>query len=380
MRYFISAGEPSGDLHASQLIASLRQTDADAEFVFLGGDLMARQAQCEPVIHYRRMAFMGFSEVLRNLDTIRGNFVKARKALADSGADALVLVDYPSFNLRLARYAVEHLKMPVYYYIAPKVWAWKQWRVKQLQRYCTHVLCILPFEQDYFRAKGVQATYVGNPSVEEVCRRLEALDADSSAWRKSHGLDAKKPILALVPGSRRGEIRNNLPIMAQVASRHPRMQAVVAVAPGADRALYEGFDGMAMVNDDTLALMHYATNALVTSGTATLECALAGTPQVVCYRANGQRISYWLMSKLVHVPYVSLPNLVADAGVVPEMLVHQCTVEAVDAELNRILPETPGRQKQLAGYEHMKMRLGQKGASARAARMIVESLRNNDTN
>lgn len=374
MHYFISAGEPSGDLHAAALIESLKACDPQAGFTFLGGDLMSAAAGCEPVIHYKRMAFMGFSEVLRNLRTIFANFDTAKKAIDASRCDALILVDYPGFNLKLARYA-RKAGVPVFYYIAPKVWAWKEWRVRQLRRDVRHVLSILPFEVDYFRGKGVKVSYVGNPSREEVDARLRSMPSfDEFIGR--HGLDGSRPLLALVPGSRRGEIKNNLPIMDAVARLHPEMQAVVAGAPGIDRADYDSFTTLPVIEGDTFGLMRNATAALVTSGTATLECALAGTPQVVCYRANGVKFSYNIMKHLLKVRYVSLPNLIADAPVIPEMLVHLCTVEAVNDKLTDILPGAPGHDRQLAGYAVMRERLGTQAAAESAARIIVNDLKN----
>lgn len=373
MRYFISAGEPSGDLHASALMEELKKLDAEADFVFLGGDMMERAAGHEAVIHYSRMAFMGFSEVLRNLGTIRDNFRIAKDALRSSEPDALILVDYPSFNLKLAKLA-KQLGIPVFYYISPKVWAWKEWRVKALRRYVDHILSILPFEVDYFKDKNVRVTYVGNPSREEVDRRLSAC-GPLSEFLKEHGLSADKPLLALVPGSRKGEIRNNLPIMDAVARRHKDFQPVIAAAPGIAPEYYEQYSDLPRVANDTFRLMKFSEAALVTSGTATLECALAGTPQVVCYRANGSRLSYNIMKHLIKAPFVSLPNLIANEKIIPEMLVHLCTVDAVDSELNAILPGGTGREAQLGGYRRMRTRLGEGTAAATAASIIVNQLK-----
>lgn len=371
MHYFISVGEPSGDIHAAALIRELKAVDADAKFTFLGGDLMAAEAGVEPVIHYRRMAFMGFSEVLRNLRTILGNLSKAKRAIADSGCQAVILVDYPSFNLKLAKYACG-LGLPVYYYISPKVWAWKEWRVKQLRRYVHRLYSILPFEVEFFRGHAMEVQYVGNPSLEEVDRRLARVPVVSEFIRRNNLSD--KPILALVPGSRRGEIRNNLPIMDAVARRHPRLQPVIAAAPGMDPEFYRQYSDYPLVSGATFELMSYAEAALVTSGTATLECALAGTPQVVCYRANGVKLSYNIMKHLIKSPFVSLPNLIAGKEVIPEMLVHLCTVDSVDGQLRNILPPSPGRKMQLDGYKEMRARLGVSEAAPTASRMIYEDL------
>lgn len=373
MHYFISAGEPSGDLHASALMAAIKQKDAQAQFTFLGGDLMIAVAGHEPVIHYSRMAFMGFSEVLRNLRTIFGNFKTAKQALQVSNADALILVDYPSFNLKLAKEA-KRLGIPTYYFIAPKVWAWKEWRVKDLRKYVRKILSILPFEEEYFAGKNVDAVYVGNPSREEIDERIAAMPPKEE-FMKAHGLDSNRPLLALIPGSRRGEIRCNLPIMDAVARRHPDMHVVVAGAPGVLPELYKEITDMTVVTGKTFDLMRYADVALVTSGTATLECALAGTPQVVCYRANGVKLSYNIMKHLLKVRYVSLPNLIADEPIIPEMLVHLCTVDSVDAELRKILPGTEGCQVQLEGYGRMRARLGENLAAATAADTVISDIK-----
>lgn len=372
MHYFLSAGEPSGDLHASVLIDELKKKDAEATFTFLGGDLMAHAAGHPPVIHYCRMAFMGFSEVLRNLKTIGENFKMAKASLKESGADALILVDYPSFNMKLAKYAKE-LGIPVFYYISPKVWAWKEWRVKGLRRYVDHILSILPFEVEYFKDKNVRVTYVGNPSKEEM--ELKLAHAGTKAdFIARHSLDPDRQLLALVPGSRRGEIRNNLPIMDAVARRNPSLQPVIAAAPGIPPEFYARYSSFPRIEGDTFRLMHFSEASLVTSGTATLECAIAGTPQVVCYRANGSKLSYNIMKHLIKAPFVSLPNLIADREVIPEMLVHLCTVDSVDAKLKAILEGMPGRQKQLEGYRIMMSRLGEGKAASGAAAIITEEL------
>lgn len=370
MKYFISAGEASGDIHAARLIAALRKADSNASFQFLGGDLMAAEAGVAPLIHYRDMAFMGFSEVIRNLDKVLGNLSAARKALLDSRPDALILVDYPSFNLKLAKTAFD-AGIPVYYYISPKVWAWKEGRVKSIRKYCRRVLSILPFEVDFYRSRhGYDVDYVGNPSVGEVDAKLAALP-DKADFLRSHGLDASKPLLALVPGSRVGEIRNNLPVMDAVARRHPEMQAVVAGAPGIDPQLYGRYSQLPVVAGATFELVAFADAALVTSGTATLEAALIGTPQVVCYRANGSKISYNLFKHILKVNHVSLPNLIADSAVVGEMLLHHCNPDEVDAALTPLLSDTEVRRRMIDGYAEVRRRLTDSDAAVAAAEIII---------
>ncbi len=374
MKYFISAGEASGDLHGGPLIEALKDCDENAEFVFLGGDCMAKASGHAPLIHYRDMAFMGFSEVLRHLGKVLGNLKTAREAVARERPDALVLIDYPSFNLKLAAFA-HGLGIPVYYYISPKVWAWKEWRIKDMRRYCRKVLSILPFEVGYFKGKGMEVEYVGNPSVEEVDAR-EASLPPRGEFLARWNLPADKPLLALVPGSRVGEIRNNLPVMDAVARRFPQFTAVIAGAPGIDASIYSGFSSFPVVGNATFELLRNSANALVTSGTATLETALLGTPQVVCYRANGSRLSRKVLERFIKCPFVSLPNLIAGREIVRELLLDRCNEEAVAAELAAILPGAPCRDEMLRGYARMRGILGTSDAARTAACAILTNLKN----
>lgn len=388
MRYFFSAGEASGDLHAAQVICELRDTQPDAEITFLGGDEMAAAAGTQPLIHYRRMAYMGFIDVARHLPEVLGNLATAKKAIAESRPDAVVLVDYPGFNLKLAEYA-SSLGIPVHYYIAPKLWAWKEYRIKKLRRYVDRLYSILPFEPEWFGERGVKAEYVGNPSVEEVEAAIGDMPSREE-FERQYGFDSR-PILALVPGSRVGEIKANLPVMDAVARRHPEMQAVVAGAPSIDPEVYRQFTQFPVVESTTLRLMSHARAALVTSGTASLESALAGAPQVVCYRAVGWKWAHDLFMHILKIPYCSLPNLITGridrkareevnreatrtgvrGWIVPEMLVHNCTPDTVDAQLTPLLAETSERDAQLKGYEEVRRRLH---TSASAARTVAESI------
>lgn len=372
MHYFISAGEASGDLHASQLMQSLRKADPEAQFTFLGGDMMAEVAGHAPVIHYNRMAYMGFVEVVKHLRAVMRNLSTARQALRQAKPDRLVLVDYPSFNLKLAHEAAK-TGIPVYWYISPKVWAWKEGRVKQFKKLGIRILSILPFEPKFFRERhDYEATYVGNPSLAEVDERRKTIIAREELLKRA-GAPADGKLLLLVPGSRKAEIRNNLPIMESVAKRHPEFRAVVAAAPGIDDDFYNNLSRLPRLSGVTFDLMAAAETALVTSGTATLEAALLGTPQVVCYRANGSRLTYNLFKRLLKVKFVSLPNLIADREIIPEMLLHQCTPEAVDARLTPLLSDTPERQEQLDGYAEMRTRLNPElNAPERAARIILD--------
>ncbi|MCM1028084.1 MAG: lipid-A-disaccharide synthase [Pseudoflavonifractor sp.] len=371
MRYFLSAGEASGDLHAGELIAALREADPEASFAFLGGDNMSAAAGgVAPTIHYKEMAFMGFSEVMRHLGDIGRNFRAARQALEAFKPDALILIDYPSFNLRLAREA-HRRSIPVFYYISPKLWAWKSWRLREIRRYVDQVYSILPFEVEWYGKRGYRVEYVGNPSVEEVDRRLATLPEHKAATADS------RPILALIPGSRVGEIRCNLPIMAEVARRHPELRPVIAMAPALQESIYRQYGGskIELVSGSTLSLMKQARAALVTSGTATLECALAGTPQVALYRSGGSRLLYTLFRPVIRVPWVTLPNLIAGREVIPEMLMHRCTPDLVDDELRPLLDyHSLRRATQIEGYTAMRERLGKRPAAATTATLILANL------
>ena len=367
MKYFFSAGEASGDVHAAQVIKELLKLDASAEITFLGGDRMAEAAGHEPLIHFSRMAFMGFIDVATHLPQVLGNLRRAKEAIRTMRPDAVVLVDYPGFNLNLARFAKE-LGIKVFYYIAPKLWAWKEYRIKQLRRYVDCIFSILPFEPAWFGERGVKVDYVGNPSVEEVEEVLKSLPSRAEFLQR-HGL-SERPILALVPGIRVGEIKDNLPVMDAVARRHPEMQTVVAAAPSIDKSMYGAYTSFPLVDAATLELMAGAHAAMVTSGTASLECALAGCPQVVCYRAVGWKWAHDIFLHILKIPYVALPNLIGGkidrqtrrevnreavrtggrGCVVPEMLVHNCTADNVDRELSQILEAGPAREAQLEGY------------------------------
>ena len=374
MKYFIIAGEASGDLHASHLIASLRQQDPNAEFRFLGGDLMAEQAGTDPIIHYRDMAYMGFADVVKHLGKILGFLGTARRAIDDWRPDAVILVDYPSFNLKVAK-STHNLGIPVHYFISPKVWVWKEWRVKDIRRYVDYMYCILPFEPDWYQERDYVATYVGNPTVQEVAQASKDFP-DFDGFVTRHGLP-HRPIIALVPGSRVREIRDNLPLMLEAAARHPQYQAVIAGAPSIDDSLYSeviGTNAVPVLRDATYPLVHHARAALVTSGTATLETALLGTPQVACYRFNGSKWSYNFYRRLLSGKYVTLPNLIVDEPVIPELLMHLCTVDSIDDHLSKLLEDTPERTAMLDGYRRLTHRLGTNVCTTTAAHLITTHL------
>ena len=342
MKYFLIAGEASGDLHASHLMASLKGLDPQAEFRFLGGDLMAEQAGTQPIIHYRDMAYMGFMDVARHLGKILGFMGTARHAIDEWQPSAVILIDYPSFNLKIAKYA-HNLGIPVHYFISPKVWVWKEWRVKDIRRYVDHMYCILPFEPEWYKDRGYQATYVGNPTVQEVA-------------------DASK----------------DFPDFAQfIANNGLQDRPVIAGAPSITDDVYRdvmGGNAVPVLRDATYPLVHHARAALVTSGTATLETALLGTPQVACYRFNGSKWSYKFYRRLLSGKYVTLPNLITDEPVIPELLMHLCTLDSIDRHLTRLLDDTPERQAMLDGYRRLADRLGTDVCTDTAARLITSSI------
>lgn len=376
MKYMLIAGEASGDLHASNLISSLRQFDPDAEFRFFGGDLMAKAARCRPDVHYEMMNVMGFSEVIRKLPRILRNLKAAKRLVREFRPDVLILVDYPSFNLKLAAYA-RSLGIRVDYFISPKVWAWKEYRVRKIKKYVSHLYSILPFEVAFYKKHGYTVQYVGNPSVQEIDYALGHLPPRRHFVDRQGLADTEKPIIALLPGSRKGEIRNNLPMMIEAARRFPDFQYVVGAAPAVPEKFYREVaqdPGLQVVFGATPTLLKYSQAAIVTSGTATLETALIGTPQVVCYRGNGNRITYKLMEKLLKVRYVSLPNLIVGNSIVPELLLHLCTPDTIARELAPLLQNSPRREWQVSGYKTMRRRLGNSVASDFVAELITDSL------
>lgn len=373
MHYFIIAGEASGDLHGSQLINALKTADCNARFTVIGGDKMASASGVAPVIHICDMAFMGFSEVLRNLRKIFGNMSAARRAFDSARPDCLILIDYPSFNLKMARHAAGK-GIPVYYYISPKVWAWKTWRVKDIRRYVRRLYSILPFEPEFFKRYGYEVTYVGNPSVEEI-DAIKASLPSRAEFIAANGLRDRQ-FIALLPGSRLGEIRCNLPVMDAVVRRFPQYRAVIAGAPGVADEVYRRYSELPVVRDSTYALLASSRAAIVTSGTATLETALLGVPQVAVYRSNGSKLAYNIMKRLLKVGYVTLPNLIASRQIIPELLLHDCTVDNVYDHLASILPDRQQRQDMIEGYDNMRQILGHSQAAVATADAITSDLKN----
>lgn len=379
MHYFLIAGEASGDLHGGELIRYLRMDDADARFTFLGGDKMAAAAAGAPLIHYRDMAFMGFAEVLRNLGKVLGNLRTAKRAVLDSRPDALILIDYPSFNLKVARTAYK-AGILVYYYISPKIWAWKKWRIRDIRKMVRRVLSILPFEPKFYRDNGFDATYVGNPSVAEVDAQL-ATAGTKEAFLLRHRL-RPRPLIALMPGSRMGEIRNNLPIMTAALRQFPQYRGVIVGAPAIDDSVYAANQGnlpgdpVPVVREESAVhILKHCRAAVVTSGTATLETALVGIPQVAVYRGSGSKLAYGVMKRILSVGFVTLPNLIVGRRIIPELLMHECTAENIARELSAIVPETaPVRKEQMDGYAEMRRILGPQCAPEVAAGIITKDL------
>ena len=374
MKYFLIAGEPSGDLHGANLIKGLRKADPAAEFRFWGGDLMAAAGGAQNLRkHYRETSFFGVVQVLRNLGTIRRQMRECREEVAAWQPDVLILVDYPGFNMKMARWA--HARgIRTFYYIAPKVWASREGRIRALRRDVDRLFVIFPFECDYFPRHGIEPLFEGNPLVDALEARRAALPTPEE-FRRRNGLDPR-PIIALLAGSRRSEIRKNLPLMARLAQRFEGWQFVVAGVPWLDRALYEeaaAESGIRYVCDQTYEVLLAAEAAVVTSGTATLETALLGTPEVVVYRLPA--IEYRCMPLVVRCPWISLVNLNLGRESVAEVLQSNLDTARAERELRAILPGGEKRERMLADFRELRTIIGGPGASDRFAARMVELLR-----
>lgn len=378
MKYYLIAGEASGDLHASHLMAALREEDAQAEFRFFGGEKM-RAVGGTLVCHYSELAYMGFVDVALHLRIILKGMKRCKQDILSWKPDVVILVDYPGFNLKIARFLHDNSDIPVFYYISPKIWAWKEHRIKDIRRNVTELFSILPFEVDFYEKKHhYPIHYVGNPTVDEVDAFLRENPDDAEGFRRSAGLDGR-PVIALLAGSRKQEIRDNLPRMIEAAATVGKdYQLVLAAAPGIEDDYYtkwlQGSDVIVLRNQ-TYHILRYATAALVTSGTATLEAALFRTPQVVCYFMKARYLASFIRKLILKIPYISLVNLIAGKEVVPELVAHQMTVGNVRRHLLSILPDGEAREQQLRGYELMAQLLGEPGAPKRAARQMVQMLR-----
>lgn len=375
MKYYLIAGEASGDLHASNLMRAIKNTDPQADFRFLGGDLM-KQVGGTLVKHYREMAFMGFIPVLMNLRTILRNMQVCREDIRQYQPDIVILIDYPGFNLKIAKYVKTVLHIPVHYYISPKIWAWKQYRIKDFRKYVDHLYSILPFEPAFFQRLDYQVDYVGNPSVDSVSNYQQQESVGKSTFFRMNRL-ADKPILALLAGSRKQEIRDNLPVMLRVAAQFPEYQPIIAGAPGIDSAYYQQYtDGsVRILFQQTYPLLQHSDVALVTSGTATLETALFRVPQVVCYYVPAGRLASFIFRHFFHTPYISLVNLISGKEVVQELFGARFSEENITTELKRIIHDKTYRKTMLQNYDEMIRILGKPGASIRTAELIVKRIK-----
>lgn len=375
MKYYLIAGEPSGDLHGANLIKGLLKADPRAEFRFWGGDKMAEAGGAANLRkHYRETSFFGIVQVLANLRTIGRQMRECQADVADYAPDVLILVDYPGFNMKMARWAHEN-GIRTYYYIAPKVWAWREWRVKAIRKYVDRLFIIFPFERTYFPKHGIEPVFEGNPLVDAIESRRAALPAPDE-FRRRNGLD-QRPIIALLAGSRRGEIRANLPLMALLSKRFPEHQFVVAGVPWLDRALYEQYmagSDIRYVCDQTYETLAAAEAAVVTSGTATLETALLGIPEAVVYRTVWWQV--WLRPYVLKVPWVSLVNLNLGREAVAEIIQSDLSVERAERELRAIVEGGAERQRMLADFDELQTIIGGPGASERFAKKIYDFLSN----
>ncbi|GAA4444327.1 lipid-A-disaccharide synthase [Ravibacter arvi] len=371
MKYYLIAGERSGDLHGSNLIKGILEKDPDAQLRGWGGDLMAAEG-LELVKHYRDTAFMGFLEVARNIFTIRELLALCKEDLLSYRPDALILIDYAGFNLRIASFARQH-GIRVLYYISPKVWAWNEKRAFHIRKVVDRMYVIFPFEVDFYKRFGYEVEYVGNPLMDAI-----AAFRPNPDFRSLNGLSGK-PVVALLPGSRRQEIEGMLKTMVAVQADFPEHQFVIAAVNSLDKQLYEPFanlPGITIVFDQAYDVLHVAEAALVTSGTATLETALLKVPEVVCYRTSG--ISYWVAKRLIKVKFISLANLIAGREIVRELIQHELTPQKVSDELRRILPGGPERKRLLEDYEELAGLVGPAGASRKAGSSMVNWVRENN--
>jgi len=377
MKYYLIVGEASGDLHASRLMESLCKRDADAQFRFFGGDMMSSVGGTR-VKHYRELAYMGLMPVLLHLNTIMSNMKLCRKDILSWKPDVVVLVDYPGFNLRIASFVKQHTSIPVYYYISPKIWAWKEFRIKTIKRDVDELFSILPFEVPFFEGKHhYPIHYVGNPTVEEVNGFNKGYHETSDEFYKRNKL-SPKPIIALLAGSRKQEIDSNLKRMISAASRFADYQLVIAGAPGIEQDFYHRYIGnshVSIIFCETYPLLKNSAAALVTSGTATLETALLGVPQVVCYYMSFGKIINLGRRLMLHIKYVSLVNLIADKEVVTELIADKMTVNNTSSELQKILPGGHERNIMLEGYKSMSNQLGAHVAPDNAAEIMVDLLK-----
>ena len=374
MKYYVIAGEPSGDLHGSKLMRGIRNNDPEASFRFSGGDRMAKVGGAENMLyHYKQMSFFGFVQVAKNIRTIFRQIDDVKADIERFNPDVIILIDYPAFNLRIAKWAKSR-NIRVYYYIAPKVWAWKERRVKQLRKYVDRLYTIFPFETEYFRSHGIEPTFCGNPLVDDIAERRASLPTREE-YITECGLDSR-PIVALLAGSRVSEIKANLPDMVALARRFTDYQFVVTAVPWIDKSLYDSIiadSGVRYVCDRTQQTLAMSVAAIVTSGTATLETALMGIPEVVLYHVP------WLYEKIkpyfLRIPYISLVNINLNREAVKELVRANLPIEESARELEAILPGGSDRERMLRDFDELRTMMGEAGASERFALDIVNTLR-----
>ena len=373
MKYYLIVGEKSGNLHASRLMRSLKKVDEFAEFRFFGGDLMAAEGGTR-VKHYKELAYMGFVPVLLHLGTIFSNMKMCKDDIVKWKPDVVILVDYPGFNLNIAKFLKKNTNIPAYYYISPKIWAWKEWRIRSIRRDIAEMFSILPFEVPFYEKKHhYPIHYVGNPTAQEVNEFRVGYQQPFEEFCTENQLDIHRPILALLAGSRLQEIKDNLPAMIEVAERFEDFQMVLAGAPSIEDKYYEQFvkgTPVKMVHNKTYQLLSHSTAALVTSGTATLETALFNVPQVVCYETPLPRLVRFAFDHIMSCKYISLVNLIADKEVVQEMFADRFKIDAIADQLYQLLPGKEGRERMLAEYQVVRERLGNQMAPDEAATIM----------
>ncbi len=374
MRYYLIAGEASGDLHGANLMKGILKADPEAQFRFWGGDRMAEVGGAEGLAkHYKQTSFFGVADVLKHLRTIFSQLDECKRDVDNFAPDVLILIDYPGFNFKMARYA--HSKgIRTFYYISPKVWAWKERRVEMIRKWVDRLFIIFPFEMEYFRQRGIEAIYEGNPIMDSIAQRLESVP-EREEFCRENGLDGR-PIVALLAGSRKNEIKKNLAFMVALSKVHPEWQFVVAGVSWLDGKLYEGFlegSEVKFVKDRTYELLKYSAAAVVCSGTATLETALIGTPEVVCYRMD--EFSYRVARAFVKIGFISLVNIIMNREVVRELIQHDMTVAKASEELQAIVAGGGKHQKMMEDYADLQEIVGGAGASDRFAARMVELLK-----
>lgn len=375
MKYYLIVGEASGDLHASNLMKAIRERDEKAQFRFFGGDLMTAVGG-ERVKHYRELAYMGFIPVLLHLRTIMSNMKRCKHDIVAWQPDVLILVDYPGFNLSIAQYIRKNTNIPIYYYISPKIWAWKEHRIKNIKRDVDELFSILPFEVDFFTKHKYKIHYIGNPCVDAVDTFLKNDTETHTQFCTANNL-TEKPIVALLAGSRKQEIESNLPMMLDAMKQYPDYLPVIAGAPGIDKEFYAPYinENVKILYGSTYRLLKHSYAALVTSGTATLETALFRVPQVVCYATPMAKLYSWLKRNFLKVKYVSLVNLIANKEVVRELVAADMTLDNVQKEIGLLLGNTDARNTMLSEYDRIIEILGEPDASGRAAEKMIKLLK-----